>query len=175
MNLFSKITFSMALISIFSSNLAWASNLRCKGKIIENRGISSAQIYQKSQTIFLGKVASYTIEKGHSLFPGFYMVDVLDEIKGVKLGTYKVWGERPFEYLPQHYIDITKSHNNMNFEALYGGTTGIVETDKECFIKPKLMVDYNYLILLGIQSELAFEPINSTQFDLFYKKIAAGQ
>lgn len=175
MSLFVKILCCSILLSIFYINSAWASNLRCKGEIVENRGISSAKLFQKSETAFLGTIVSYTLAQGHPVFTGFYTVNVQAEIKGVKLSNYKVWGEEPFEYLPQHYIDITQAHNDMNFEAMYGGTTGIIETKKGCILKPKFLIGYNYLVLLGVKTELAFEPINSVQSDLFYKSIMSAQ
>lgn len=169
-----KLAGYLILACIFLVNSAVASNLRCKGELIENRGISSTKLLQKAETAFLGKVSSYTFEKGHPIFSGFYTVNVQAEIKGVELGQYKIWGDKPFDVLPQHYLDLTISHNSMNFDSLYGGTTGIIETKQTCILKPKFLIGYNYLILLGVKSELAFEPINSPQIDLFYKTILSA-
>ena len=117
------------------------------------------------------EVKHYEFAKGHNIFPGFYTLVVQDEIKNATKAEYKIWGLPPHENIPQYFFDLTLVHNNLNFDALYGGTTGIIEIENSCVLAPRMIEHWNYLVFLGVESELAFEPIHSPQFDLFFKKI----
>jgi hypothetical protein len=80
-------------------------------------------------------------------------------------------GGLPYQVIPQHYIDITERHNNLDLSYVTSGSTGFIMHEGKCSLYPRFLIGYNYLVITGVQTTMAFEPINSTNIDKWFKAV----
>ncbi|MEG3768674.1 hypothetical protein [Alteromonas sp. 14N.309.X.WAT.G.H12] len=160
--------FFMSTLSIYAKA---DSSLSCKSEIVKNRGKSVTELVDGAETIVFARATAYVHDDSKKIFAGYYIFNIVDNIKGEMISTIKVWGREPYERIPKSYIDITLIHNNLNLDSLYGGATGILLVDDNCTLAPQFYIGWNYLIFDRILSEFSYEPINSPSLDKFFKAV----
>jgi hypothetical protein len=119
----------------------------------------------------LASAEEFVTDGSNPPYDGYYVFAPGEELKGHYQRQIKVWGSEPYERIPQFYIDITEMHGIQDTNRLYGGTTGIIETKNGCFLNPRFSIGWEYLLILGVNSEMAFEPVHSPTLDEWYKSV----
>lgn len=157
------------LISACISSPAKADPVRCDEEFFVYRGSSVDTLVRNAETILIASAEDFVPDTSNPPHEGYYIfVTSGTELKGSPGGQFQVWGSSPFATMPQYYVDITETHQNYDLDNLYGGTTGTVENDDGCFLNPRFLIGWRYLLLLEVNSEMAFEPINSPNIDQWY-------
>ncbi len=145
----------------------------CSKSFFDNRGASVNELVGQSNTIMLASAEEFTLDNSNPPFDGYYtFMSSGTVLKGDRfLSKVKVWGSSPFQAIPQNYIDITAQHGALDMKGLYGGLTGIIETEDRCYFSPRFLIGWNYLLLLGVDSAMAYEPIHSPSMDEWYQAV----
>ena len=151
-----------------------ADSTPCSGEVIKNRGLSIEQIVASSTSIQLAYVEEYVVDGKNIPYTGYYRISPISELKGSSKASGVIWGLEPYAEVPQQYMDITEVHATIDPESVYGGHTAIVDYDGVCVLAPRFKLGWLYLIISGVQSEMAFEPINSPQLDAWYKQVESA-
>ncbi|MEQ3744865.1 MAG: hypothetical protein ABNH53_01340 [Henriciella sp.] len=150
---------------------ASAESVPCRNGGLELRGVSAEQLFEQAEYVAYVTVSDFTEFVTEDDFDGEYTISPLLVFKGEEHHSQVVLGAAPYNTPPQFSFDITKTHSEMDYERLYGGTTGFIEKERVCTLNPKLVVGWNYLVFLGVHSEMAFEPIHSSHLDGWYQEI----
>ncbi len=160
------------LLGIFCSACN-ADIVPCQRQPIQNNGVTLSDLISTANVVALVKATSFTENSSQSSYTGYYQFQSVSTVLGLFNPDKKIWGDVPYKEIPQQYIDITPTHNAIDFGNLYGeGMTEIVVDDKgNCNLMPRFKIGWNYLVLIGVDSTLAFEPINSPHLDQWFKKV----
>ena len=167
-----KIIIYFTLFGFFNS-VCRADIMPCQGQAIKNKNVSVSDLISGANTIALVRVTSFTENSLQNLYSGYYQFQSISTVLGLFNPDYKLWGGMTYKEIPQQYMDLTQTHNAIDFENLYG--VGITEirhdTNGSCSLMPRFKIGWNYLIITGVNSTLAFEPINSPNLDQWFKKV----
>lgn len=150
--------------------------LRCEGEFYDNRNESLAALMKKSDYVVFGRVEKFEYDEDSIYIgekSGTYTLILQDEFYGEIPDKIKFHGREPYTTIPQFYFDITEQHSFINFERAGGlGTTSYAFThDEKCFAAPKLIVGYAYLVFGNLNSDIAYEPINSANIDPLFREV----
>jgi hypothetical protein len=143
----------------------------CKTGYTEWIGKPVADLAAASHTIALVNVAGFVADPQANGKDGYYVLSPQIILKGKPDNVYKIYGFSPFDQIPQSYFNIEWNHNRPDREKIYRGEAEILEKNGECHPVPKFIIGYNYLILLGTNSKMSFEPINSVENDNWYRDV----
>ena len=141
----------------------------CKTGYVEWSRQPLSKIVEGSHTIVLATVGEFVADTSRPGFEGYYtLYSTGVEVKGRPSGPIKVYGQAPYDYPPQIYFDIEWRHNQIaanhkahNQVTIPGGIAGTTNIDNHCPLAPKFVLGYRYLVMLGTESRLSFEPIHS--------------
>lgn len=142
----------------------------------ERRGLD--EIVANSPTIFLATAEEFVPDQTRPGFDGYYvLLSTGVELKGGGQGKVVVYGQAPYQIPPQHYFDLSAHHKQM-VEAFRqsgrierGGVGSYTQIGTHWPIAPRLVLGYQYLVLLGTDSRLSFEPINDLLQDEWRKLV----
>lgn len=151
-----------------SANDAQAKPRPCEGEYKTWRGASVQSIVDEAEFIAFAKASSFSDDKSNPPFQGYYTFAPQVELKGYLTVSEKVWGQRPYQEIPQHYIEITSSHNSVDPDRVFGGNVSINDSEGKCILMPRFKIGWNYLVITGVQSEMAYELINTTTDDKWF-------
>lgn len=169
----SSLTLILGVSACASLPASADSKQNCSEIFFANRGASVNELVGQSDTILLATAEEFNLDNSNPPFDGYYtFISSGTVLKGDRfLSKARVWGSSPFQTIPQNYMDITAQHGAQDMEALYGGLTGIIETEDGCYFSPRFMMGWNYLLLLGVDSAMAYEPIHSPNLDEWYQAV----
>lgn len=143
----------------------------CQEAAAKWRFRSVEDMVRSAEGIALVTATTFTYSESSLGFEGYYQFEMVGELSGEFAHDTKVYGGAPFETMPQSYIDITEVHDRLDVKRLTGGMTGFAERNGDCTVSPQFYLGYNYLIFLGVDSQMAFEPINSPQLDRWFQAV----
>lgn len=133
----------------------------------EDRPLS--EIIDASQTIYLGVPYAFVPDSSKVGYEGYYLVSSTGtELKGGAQSDRKIYGDAPFAYPPQHYFNVERYHKEMNLKNISGGLTDFFVDGSHCRLLPKFVIGYTYLIILGTESRMSFEPILDNRSDQWF-------
>ncbi|MEP0190384.1 MAG: hypothetical protein ABJE00_08235 [Erythrobacter sp.] len=150
---------------------------KCKTGHVEWENSSVEEIVDASEKIFLGTVSTFVIDSSNSNFDGYYEIQSTGtELKGGPTYSVKVYGQKPYEYLPQSYLHIEDTHREISERDWLGGTgtTDIVKIGEHCPLNPRFVLGYRYLVMLGTDSRMSFEPVYSTRKNHWFKLVQSA-
>ncbi len=131
------------------------------------------QIVGNADLVALLTVDKFTLDNSNKPFKGYYNFTVSNELKGDwdSIRKLKIWGGQPYKQLPQYYLDLTQQHNELDLNNISSGLTGFIDIGNTCELYPRFLIGYNYLIVTGVKTTMAFEPINSTSRDKWFNAV----
>jgi hypothetical protein len=131
-----------------------------------------------SHTIFLATASSFVPDTSKKGYDGYYILaSTGTELKGGPQSQQIVFGKAPYAYPPQSYFRVGERHSEIDPEAVYGGLTDIIAQGTHCPLLPQFVLGYRYLVLLGTDSSMSFEPIHAPRNDAWYlavRKVIEG-
>lgn len=168
--------FLIMVWGIASPSMAMRSLSPCKTGYIEWEDRPLSELVKGSHTIFLATAYDFVPDESREGFDGYYrMVSTGTELKGGAQGVVKVYGQQPYPYPPQSYFDVSSRHQKIadqqrasNKPTPPGGLTGYTVNGTYCPLSPRFVMGYTYLVLLGTESRMSFEPIHATADDAWY-------
>lgn len=86
----------------------------------------------------------------------------------------EIRGAPPIVDIPQSYLVTTELHARINPTRPGGfGLTDLkrLRGEEQCQAAPAFKVGYRYLIIGGVDSRIAFEPIHAPELDAWYKAV----
>lgn len=161
----------LAAITVFSclhSTTYSRSLSECRTGYIEWIGKPVREITEASHTIALVNVVGFVQDSQPDGEDGYYILSDIIVLKGDPKNNNKIYGFRPFDQIPQEYFNTERNHNRIDRQGAYHGNAWLIEKGSKCRPVPKFVIGYNYLILLGTESKMSFEPIHSVIHDKWY-------
>lgn len=132
---------------------------------LEDQGKSVKELVEKASIISYMEAVSFEEDDSVAPFDGYYQLGVRWELKPNAVMGFRVLGLRPHKNFPQYFFDLTQRHELINVNKVTGGFTGTVIIDGKCTLAPRFVLGYNYLVFVGIESRMAFEPVHSPDLD----------
>lgn len=129
------------------------------------------QLIESATGVYL--VEAEAFEPARDAEFGTYTLKVISARKGNEKRVEIVGRAPPLE-VPQYYFDATLRHSRYKIEDLNANFGRFVEYQKlgsSCTTYPDFVISYRYLLFIGIDHELAFEPINSTLEDKWFQAV----
>jgi hypothetical protein len=138
-----------------------------------DRSLSTVEALVESSTgVYLITVAGF--EASEETEFGTYRANVVSTIYGEQKQVLTLRGFAPPPVPNQYYFDLTEHHSNFrsdNLNANFGRGLIFEKAEGRCQIFPDFIEGYNYLVFLGVNHELAFEPINSITSDKWLQMV----
>jgi len=105
-----------------------------------------------------------------------YLLSNVRTVKSRPPTIIKITGIEPLSKIPQVYFSIYDRHSDMDLSA--PGKLGIspfipTNSPNECKPAAQFMIGYNYLVFGGVEFEAAYEPIHSSQHDVWFLNVLA--
>ncbi|MEM6475814.1 MAG: hypothetical protein AAF687_06575 [Pseudomonadota bacterium] len=143
----------------------------CKTGYVEWSRQPLSKIVEESHTIVLATAGEFVPDTSRPGFEGYYTLNSTGVVvKGRPKGPIKVYGQAPYDYPPQFYFDIEWRHKEIvanhkahNQVSTPGGVAGTTNVDNHCPLAPSFVRGYSYLVMLGTDSRLSFEPIHASR------------
>lgn len=169
----------MAAIQVAATSAATANPITtCKTGYVDWEFRPVSEIVANSHTIFLATASEFVPDNSHDGFDGYYiMYSTGTELKGGAQGPLKIYGRYPYDYPPQHYFEIRERHEEIaeayrSFkQSGPGGISEITKMGTYCPLAPRLVLGYTYLVLIGTDSRLSFEPIHTPRNDAWFNLV----
>lgn len=130
------------------------------------------QLVEASRGVYLVTVADF--EESDDPEFGTYRANVITTIHGEPKSVLRMRGYKPPASPPQYHFDLTEHHSEFsadNLNANFGRGLIFEKSGGECHIFPDFVSGFNYLVFLGVNHELAFEPINSIAKDKWLQMV----
>lgn len=144
----------------------------CQAGYVAWEGRPLRDLVEHSSDIYLATAKTFTPDSSKEGFDGYYTFESTGtELKGGGQGIRKIYGRSPYEYPPQSYFSIDRNHQVLNIDSIYGGETFYIQDGDYCHLMPRFVIGYRYLIFIGIESRMSFEPIHSTTQDAWMSAV----
>lgn len=148
----------------------------CETGYVEWDDATLSELVHGSDMIFLARAYEFVPDTSRMGFDGYYLMSSTGtELKGFPRGNTKIYGQEPYAYPPQIYFDIPNRHQQLADRhrefgqiSLPGGIAGATNIGKHCPLAPRFVIGYDYLVMLGTESRLSFEPIHSGASDPWF-------
>lgn len=148
----------------------------CETGYVEWEDATLTELVEGSDTIFLATAHEFVPDTSVEGFDGYYlMLSTGSELKGFPRGLAKIYGQEPYSYPPQIYFDIPNRHQELADRhrefgqiSLPGGIADAAKIGTHCPLAPRFVIGYRYLIMLGTESQLSFEPIHAARNDAWF-------
>ena len=148
----------------------------CETGYVEWEDATLIELIQGSDTVLKATAYEFVPDTSREGFDGYYLMSSTGiELKGRPRGYTKIYGQKPYPYPPQIYFDIPNRHEqlaNRHREfgqiSLPGGIAGATKIGTHCPLAPQFVIGYDYLVMLGTESRLSFEPIHSSGSDAWF-------
>lgn len=128
-----------------------------------------SEIVNASDTIYMEVPIAFVPDASRTGHAGYYLISSTGtELKGGAQSVRRIYGQEPFSYIPQHYFTVDQRHSEISEDAIGDGFTG---TNENCALSPRFVIGYRYLIMLGTESTMSFEPIHDSKNDRWFKLI----
>lgn len=135
-----------------------------------DRSLASVeQLVEASTGVYLVTVSRFEFSTDNRF--GTYQANVISTLRGEQKHVLSLRGYKPPSVVPQYYFDLTEHHSGFdpdNLNANFGRGLIFEKNEDECRIFPDFVEGYSYLVFLGVNHELSFEPINSLTADRWY-------
>jgi hypothetical protein len=163
--------FAAALVG---STCSVAAPLPCSSpEIRRDNGISLEEMVRRADSIVMATPYDFRLEDRGDGLAGVYTFTVTGALKGLGVADFEVPGMRPYDQLPQWYIDITVYHEAFDEAAVRLGGTFLSENEDSCVLAPQFLLGYEYLLFLGLNSFSGFEPVHSPPGDAWFQAVSA--
>jgi hypothetical protein len=174
--IFRTLPLLLALASCTDPALATRPQTSCQTGYVEWQDRPFSDLIAGSRAIFLATAQEFVPDTSVEGFDGYYLVSSTGtEIKGGAQGLVKIYGQVPYPYPPQIYFDIPNRHQELadrhrefGQTSLPGGISGVTNIGTHCPLAPRFVIGYQYLIMLGTESPLSFEPIHAARSDAWF-------
>ena len=148
----------------------------CETGYVEWEDATLTELVAGSDTIFVATAREFVPDTSIEGFDGYYlMLSTGSELKGSPRGLAKIYGQEPYPYPPQIYFDIPHRHQELADRhrefgqiSLPGGIADAAKIGTHCPLAPRLLIGYDYLVMLGTDSRLSFEPVHATRNDAWF-------
>jgi hypothetical protein len=121
-----------------------------------------------ASSIVFARAVSFTPEARSDGLDGVYRFQRLWNLKGVSTQPLTVSALRPYEHIPQYYLDLTDRHQNFDTDSVYSFSQTIVAGQRDCQASARFVLGYNYLIFVDLDSFVSYEPVHSIEDDAWY-------
>lgn len=132
------------------------------------QGASLETLVDHADAVVLAAAASYEPQVREDGLEGVYEFIIHWSLKGDPDTPLRMAGLGPPDAIPQHYLDLTEQHAQFDSDTVFSFRQTLIENGRDCDAATSFVLGYDYLIFVGLDSFVSFEPIHSPRQDAWY-------
>lgn len=132
------------------------------------QGASLQSLVSDADAVIYARAVSFRADERSDGLDGEYEFQLHWALKGSPSRPITLAALRPYETVPQHYLDLTETHERFDPESVYSFSQTVVEGRRDCEASARFLIGFDYLIFLGLDSFVSFEPVHSPRLDAWY-------